>query len=169
MSINQHYLETVLRRFQYLKEKTEKAINQLKKEEDLFYFLDKQSNSIAILIRHLAGNMKARWSDPFISDGDESRNRPEEFNRSSFIPKKELMQIWDDGWQCAFNTISNLKPEDLVKDIYIRNNKYSVLEAMQWQLSHYSAHIGQILFIVKHIMKDSWQPLDNLPTWTPSN
>jgi hypothetical protein len=164
MSVSQHYLETVLNRFQYLKKKTEKAINQLKKEEDLFFFLDNQTNNITILIKHLAGNMKARWSNPFISDGEESRNRPEEFNRSIRLTKEELMLIWDDGWECLFNLIRSLTPADLLNDIYIREKKYSVLEAIQWQLSHYSAHIGQILFLVKHIMKDSWEPLDNLAT-----
>ncbi|MFX0211203.1 MAG: DUF1572 family protein [Candidatus Hodarchaeota archaeon] len=169
MSVNQYYLETVLGRFQYLKEKAEKAINQLRNDDDLFFLLDNQSNSIAILIRHLAGNMKARWSNPFISDGEHARNRPEEFNRIITMTKEELMQIWDEGWQYVFNTINNLTPTDLLKDIYIRDKRYSVLEAIQWQLSHYSAHIGQILFLVKHITGDSWQPLDNLPTWSPRN
>ncbi|UCG03780.1 MAG: DUF1572 family protein [Candidatus Heimdallarchaeota archaeon] len=165
MPVNKLFLETVLKRFQYLKQKTEKAINQLNNDEDFFFLLDHHSNSIAILIRHLAGNMEARWSNPFISDGEESRNRPEEFNRSAIITKKELMQIWDNGWQCLFNTLNNLTPADLVKDIYIRGKRYSLLEAIQWQLSHYSTHIGQILFLVKHIKGDSWLPLDNLPTW----
>lgn len=130
MSGTQYYLETVLKRFQYLKGKAEKAINQLKNDEDLFFLLDNHSNSIAILIRHLTGNMKARWSNPFISDGEHSRNRPEEFNRSITMTKEELMQIWDKCWQCLFNTLNTLTPADLLKDIYIRDKRYSLLEAI---------------------------------------
>ena len=98
-----------------------------------------------------------------------SLNRPEEFNRSIIITRQELMQIWNDGWRCLSNFFNILKPIDLLKDISIREKRYSILEAIQWQLSHYSAHIGQILFLVKHIAADNWKPLDNLPTWNPDD
>lgn len=159
-SIDQHYLNYVMKRFQYLKTKAERAFNQVKNEENLFLLLDEESNSIAIIIKHLAGNMKSRWTDFLTTDGEKpNRNRPSEFDRTFKVSKDELIEIWEDSWNCLFNTISNLTPNDLLKDVYIRKKRYSVLEAIEWQLSHYSQHIGQIIFLAKHIESKSWKCL----------
>ena len=160
-SIGQHFLDYAIKRFQKLKAKAEKAFNQVKNDEDLFLLLDEKSNSIAILIRHLAGNMKSRWTDFLTTDGEKAdRNRPSEFERTVKVTKDELIETWEEGWKCVFDTISNLTPNDLMKDVYIRKKKYSVLEAIGWQLSHYSTHIGQIIFLAKHIESESWEWTD---------
>ena len=159
-SIGQFYLDYVMKRFQYLKTKAEKAFNQVENEDNLFLMLDEESNSIAIIIKHLVGNMKSRWTDFLTTDGEKpNRNRPSEFDRTFKVTKDELVEIWEDGWNCVFNTISNLTPNDLQKEVYIRNKMYSVLEAIEWQLSHYSQHIGQIIFLAKHIESKSWKCL----------
>jgi len=147
-----------MKRFQKLKGKAEKALEQIKKDEDLFFLLDDKSNSIVILIRHLAGNMKSRWTNFLTTDGEKpDRNRPSEFNRTVKVTKDELMETWEEGWKCLFEAISNLTPNDLMKAVYIREKRYSVLEAIGWQLSHYSTHIGQIIFLAKHIESESWE------------
>ncbi|MFX0065733.1 MAG: DUF1572 family protein [Candidatus Hermodarchaeota archaeon] len=158
--IGQHFLEYILKRFKYLKGKAERAFNQVKNEEDLFLLLDSESNSIAIIIKHLAGNMKSRWSNFLTTNGEKpERHRPGEFDRTFRASKKALLALWEDGWKCVFDTISNLTPADLLKDVYIRKKRYSVLEAVMWQLSHYSSHIGQIIFLAKHVESESWQCL----------
>lgn len=159
VSVSQHFLDYVMKRFQYLKLKAERAFNQVK-EEDLYLLLDASSNSIAILIRHLAGNMKSRWTDFLTTDGEKrNRDRPGEFNQTFRASKDELLRIWEEGWACVFNTLSELTPDDLLKSVFIRKKDYSVLEAIGWQLTHYSFHIGQIVFLAKHIVSDSWEYL----------
>jgi len=158
ISIGQHFLDYAVKRFQYLKTKADWAFNQVKNDDDLFLLLDEKSNSIAILIRHLAGNMKSRWTDFLSLDGEKpNRNRPREFDRNLKEAKKELIERWEEGWNCLFHAISNLTQNDLLKDVYIRKKQYSVLEAIGWQLSHYSNHIGQIIFLAKHIESKSWK------------
>ncbi|MFX0206030.1 MAG: DUF1572 family protein, partial [Candidatus Hodarchaeota archaeon] len=94
------------------------------------------------------------------TDGEKiNRNRPSEFDREFKVSKEELLSIWEDGWKNTFNTISSLTPDDLMKEVYIRKEKYTVLEAIEWQLSHYSSHIGQIIFLTKHIESKSWECL----------
>ena len=160
VSIGQHYLDYVAKRFRYLKTKAERAINQVKNDNDLHYLLDEKSNNIVIIMRHLAGNMKSRWTNFLTTDGEKpTRNRPSEFDRTVEVTRSELLKTWDDGWSILFSTISKLTPEDLLKEVYIRGKKYSVLEAIEWQLSHYSQHIGQIIFLAKHVESDTWEYL----------
>ena len=157
-SLGQHFLDNVMKRFHKLKTKAEKAFSQVKNDEDLFLLLDEKSNSIAILIRHLTGNMKSRWTDFLTTNGEKpDRNRPSEFDRTVIGTKKELLESWEEGWKCVFNAISTLTPNDLMKEVYISNEKHSVLEAIGRQMSHYSTHIGQIIFLAKHIESDSWE------------
>ena len=161
-----YFLEIVTKRFKYLKSKTEKAIMQINDEENFYFCLDKRSNSIAILMKHLSGNMKSRWTDFLITNGEKSwRDRPSEFNRNLKISREKLLNEWDTGWKCLFSTLASLTPEDLLKEVTIRDKIYTVVEAIIWQLSHYSAHIGQIIYLTKHIQGDYWKPLDNLPTF----
>lgn len=160
VSVGQHFLDYVMKRFRYLKLKAERAFNQVKNEEDLFLLLDEESNSIAILIRHLAGNMKSRWTDFLTTDGEKpSRDRPGEFDQTFRASKDELLKTWEDGWACVFDALSGLTPNDLMKSVFIRKKRYSVLEAIGWQLTHYSFHIGQIVFLTRHIVSDSWEYL----------
>ncbi|MHA2078555.1 MAG: DUF1572 family protein [Candidatus Thorarchaeota archaeon] len=158
--VGQHFLDYVTQRFEYMKLQGERAFNQVKKEEDLFILLDEESNSIAIMIRHLAGNMKSRWKDFLTTDGEKSsRDRPGEFDQTLKVSKNELLKTWEDGWSFVFDALSGLTPDDLMKSVFIRKKQYSVLEAIGDHLTHYSVHIGQIIFLTKHILSDSWEYL----------
>ena len=160
VSVSRHFLEYALGRFRYLKGKAERAFGQVGREEDLFLRLDEESNSIAIMMKHMAGNMRSRWRDFLTSDGEKrDRDRPGEFDRGWRVSREELMVIWEEGWGYVLEAVSKLSPEDLLRDVYIRGRRCSVLEAVGWQLSHYSQHVGQIIFLAKHIVSGSWDCL----------
>ncbi len=128
------------------------------KDEDLFWVYNAESNSIAIIVQHLWGNMLSRWTDFLTSDGEkEWRNRDLEFE-SVINTKEELMEKWNAGWQCLFDALDAIKPGDWDKTIYIRNEPHSVVDAINRQLAHYPYHIGQIVFIGKMAAGD-WKAL----------
>jgi len=142
------YLESIIRQFQYYKSLGEKAIGQLK-DEDLYWQYNSESNSIAIIVKHLHGNMLSRWTDFLNTDGEkEWRNRDDEF-KSDIRGREQLMNLWNQGWDCFFDAINSLKDSDLEKIIFIRNEGHSVTDAINRQLAHYSYHIGQIVYIAK--------------------
>lgn len=152
------YLTSLQKQFLYYKSLGEKAINQLE-EEQLYLQFNPESNSIAILVHHLAGNMLSRFTDFLTTDGEKSwRNRDAEFT-NPFQSKKELLEYWDKGWNCLFNTLEQLTESDLEKTVYIRNDGHTVTEALNRQLAHYPYHIGQIVFIAKVLKNEDWQTL----------
>ena len=156
--INNHYLESIKKQFLYYKTLGEKAMNQLEPEQ-LFISVNDDTNSIAVIVKHLSGNMISRWTDFLTSDGEkEWRNRDGEFDET-INTKKELMEIWDKGWNCFFNTINALTPEQLETIIYIRNEGHTVIEAINRQLAHYPYHVGQIVFYAKMLKKTEWDSL----------
>ncbi|WP_217452094.1 DUF1572 family protein [Mucilaginibacter humi] len=119
------------------------------KDEDLFWVYNEECNSIAIIVQHLWGNMLSRWTDFLTTDGEkEWRNRDLEFE-SVINTKDELMEKWNAGWQCMFDALDSLKPEDCEKTVYIRSEPHSVVDAINRQLAHVPYHIGQIVFIGK--------------------
>ncbi|MFN3639598.1 MAG: DUF1572 family protein [Flavobacterium sp.] len=153
-----NYLESVKKQFLYYKMLGEKAIDQL--EPDQLFISDKEdTNSIAVIVNHLVGNMLSRWSDFLITDGEkEWRNRDAEFEEV-FKDKAELVAHWEKGWKCLFDALNSLQPEQLDEIIFIRNEGHSVLEAINRQLAHYPYHIGQIVFYSKMLKKTEWQSL----------
>lgn len=152
------FLESSIKLFRYYKKLGEGAIAQLTDEEVLQKPND-ASNSIALIVHHLSGNMLSRWTDFLTSDGEKSwRNREAEFE-ASYPDKQTMLAAWDKGWFCLFQALENLKPEDLAKEIYIRNEGQSVLEAIQRQLAHYPSHVGQILFQAKAIKGNDFNSL----------
>ncbi|NLR93526.1 DUF1572 domain-containing protein [Flammeovirga agarivorans] len=152
------YLESIKKQFDYYKLLGEKTFEQVP-EEKLFWQLNKESNSISIIVKHLHGNMISRWTNFLTSDGEkEWRNRDEEFD-NDIKSKEELLLKWNEGWECLFNAINSLTEKDLDKIVYIRNMGHSVSEAINRQLAHYPYHIGQIVFIGKVIQNDSWKSL----------
>lgn len=158
MEINNIYLESVKKQMLYYKTIAEKAINQLE-EEQLFFSANEDTNSIAIIIQHMAGNMLSRWTDFLISDGEkEWRNRDGEFE-NNISSKIELIEFWEKGWNCYFNAINNLLPDQLTQIIYIRNEGQTVVDAINRQLAHYPYHIGQIVFYAKMLKKEDWNSL----------
>lgn len=153
--MNTTYLESTKKQFEYYKMLGSKTIAQLPYEK-LFWQYNDESNSIAIIAKHLSGNMLSRWTNFLTSDGEKDwRNRDAEFE-NDIKTKEELIQKWNEGWNCFFNTLNSLKEDDLSNIIYIRNEGHTVLEAINRQLAHYPYHVGQMVFIGKMICNDKW-------------
>lgn len=128
-------------------------------DKGLFYEFNSESNSIAVIVNHLAGNMLSRFTDFLTSDGEkEWRNRDLEFV-NPFQSREELLAKWEEGWKCLLDTLATLQPADLDGIVYIRNEGHTVTEALNRQLAHYPYHVGQIVFIAKMIKNQEWQSL----------
>ena len=146
--INNNYLESIQKQFLYYKTIGEKAIDQLEPEQ-LFISVNEDTNSIAMIIQHLSGNMLSRFTDFLTTDGEKPwRNRESEFE-NDITTKAQLMELWEKGWACMFDAINPLTEADLEKEIFIRNQGHTIIEAINRQLAHYPYHIGQIVFIGK--------------------
>ena len=162
MTIPEDFLRSANRQFLYYKTLGEKAIDQLETEQ-LFVSLNDDTNSIATIVKHLHGNMLSRWTDFLTTDGEkDTRNRDGEFDASTALSnqtKEQILSLWNEGWSCLFNTLNSLKPEDLSKIIYIRNEGHTVLEAINRQLAHYPYHVGQMVFYAKILKKSEWTSL----------
>ena len=156
--MNATYLESVSKQFRYYKMLGEKAMQQLEPEQ-LFAMSNEDTNSIATIVKHLAGNMLSRWTDFMTTDGEkEWRQRDAEFE-NDLTTKDEVMALWDKGWECFFNALDSLQPEQLSKIIYIRNEGHTILEAINRQLAHYPYHVGQIVFAAKQLKNSGWESL----------
>jgi len=152
------YLKDVVDQFRKLKGLGDKALAQVR-DEDLFVTLDPESNSLAILIQHMAGNLLSRWTDFLNSDGEKpSRDRDSEFVLVSKT-REELLARWEEGWRCLFQAVAALSEEDLAMTVLIRAEPHSVIKAINRQLTHYGYHVGQIVFLAKHFASAHWQTL----------
>ena len=152
------FIESVKKQFAYYKHLGDKTFEQLQ-EPDFFWQFNEESNSIAVIVKHLWGNMLSRWTDIFTTDGEkEWRNRDSEFE-ADLNSATEVLEKWEAGWSCLFNTLNSLSESDLKKIIYIRNEGHTVQEAINRQLAHYPYHVGQIVFIGKMIQNEKWQSL----------
>jgi hypothetical protein len=152
------YLADALSSFRAYKKLADKAIAQTT-DDELFVKLDEEANSIAIVMKHIAGNMISRWTDFLTTDGEKSdRNRDMEFviENSS---KDDLLAYWERGWKCVFDAIEPLAPEDFSKSVTIRGQEHTIVQAINRQLMHYAYHIGQIVFLAKHFRSTEWQSL----------
>jgi Protein of unknown function (DUF1572) len=158
MEINSTYLESVKKQSLYYKTIGEKAIDQLEPQQ-IFFSANEDTNSIAVIIKHLAGNMHSRWTHFLTTDGEkEWRNRDSEFEEI-LTTKEEIMQVWENGWACFFEALNSIQPHQLSDIIYIRNEGHTVVDALNRQLAHYPYHIGQIVFYAKMIKKSDWKSL----------
>jgi hypothetical protein len=154
-----HYLEEARRQMRGHKRMGEAAMSQLR-DQDFFVTLDSEANSIAILVKHLAGNMRSRFTDLLTSDGEKpDRFRDREFELTSSTTRAEVTQWWDEGWACVFSAIDPLKPEDVMRTVTIRGEPHTVLQAINRQIAHYAQHIGQIVFLAKHFRASEWKTL----------
>lgn len=152
------YLEDSLTLFRYYKKLAERAMEQVT-DEQLYAALDHEANSIAIIVKHMAGNMRSRWTDFLTSDGEKpARNRDSEFVEPP-ATRAALMAEWEDGWRRVFAAIEPLAEADLARRVTIRGETHSVLQAINRQLAHYSHHIGQIVLLAKHFACDDWKSL----------
>ena len=156
--MDQSYISNALKQFDYYKGLGDKTIAQLSFEQ-LKKEFEKDSNSIAIIVKHLSGNMLSRWTNFLSDDGEkEWRKRDEEFE-DTFTSKEDLINTWNKGWNCLFEAIKPLSKNDLEQIIYIRNQGHTVTEAINRQMMHYAYHVGQIVFMGKLIKGANWKSL----------
>lgn len=156
--IGVEYLKVVKKRFHSVKSLGDNTFMQLS-EKELHWALNKTSNSIAVIVHHLSGNMVSRWTDFLTTDGEKPyRNRDREFE-DRIVSKQELIATWEKGWEILFKTLDKLEEEDLLKSIYIRGERHTVIEAIERQMAHYAYHVGQIVYIGKQIKGEEWKSL----------
>lgn len=176
MNATEAFLSSARKQFLYYKTLGDKAMDQLEPAQ-LFYSANEDTNSIAIIVKHLHGNMLSRWTDFLTSDGEkEWRNRDAEFDASTPLStqdstllsdqapnaqeqKEKLLSAWNEGWNCLFKALDELTPEHLGQIIYIRNEGHTVMEAINRQLAHYPYHVGQIVFYAKMLKEGEWTSL----------
>ncbi len=152
------YLNSAKKQFEYYKSLGDKTFQQLS-EEQIFWHPNEENNSVAIIVKHIAGNMLSRWTNFLTEDGEkEWRNRDKEFI-NSFETKEDVIAYWEEGWNCLFNAINPLITEDSERIIYIRNQGHTITEAINRQLSHYAYHVGQIVFLAKILLDSNWKSL----------
>lgn len=157
--LGHHYLDDAIKSFRAYKKLAEKALDQLR-DEEYFTTLDEESNSIAVIMKHLAGNMLSRWTDFLTTDGEKpERDRDMEFVIEPQTSKSEVVNYWEKGWQRTFETLEALQPEDLLRTVMIRGETHTVVQCVNRQLAHYSYHIGQIVFLAKHFRSADWKSL----------
>ncbi|MBK6273309.1 MAG: DUF1572 family protein [Saprospirales bacterium] len=152
------YLESTKKLFTYYKKLGDDALAQVD-DEKLFFQPSEDSNSIAIIVQHIAGNMLSRWTDFLTTDGEKDwRNRDAEFE-TNITNRQALLEYWNKGWNCLFDAMNSLTETDLEKTIYIRNEGHTVVEAINRQLAHYPYHVGQIIFLAKMLSTNEWKSL----------
>ena len=157
--IEQHFIDDAVLQLRKLKALADKALQQIE-EDHLFAVLDPEANSIAVIMKHMAGNMRSRWTDFLTTDGEKpNRHRDDEFIVGGGNTRAQLLATWEDGWNLVFETISVLKPDDLGRTVQIRGQGHTVVEAINRQLIHYAEHVGQIVLLAKHYAGANWRSL----------
>jgi hypothetical protein len=154
-----HYLEEIKRQFRGHKRMGEAAMAQLE-DMDFFVTLDPESNSVAALVKHIAGNARSRFTDFLSSDGEKAdRFRDEEFEVSAKTTREEVLRWWEQAWSHVFSALDLLQPEDVQRTVTIRQEPHTVMQALNRALAHYAQHIGQIVFLAKHLRSSQWRTL----------
>ena len=152
------YLKDSLALFRQYKKMGEAAMAQVG-DEQLFAPLDSESNSIALIVKHMAGNMRSRWTDFLTTDGEKpDRNRDSEFEEPPST-REALIEMWEEGWGCVFAALEPLTDADLGRTVYIRGAAHSVMQAINRQMTHYAGHCGQIVLLARHYCQDQWKSL----------
>jgi hypothetical protein len=154
-----YYLEEIRRQMRGHKRMGEAAMAQLE-DKDLFTTIDPEANSIAHLVKHISGNARSRFTDFLTTDGEKSdRFRDQEFQLTAETTRKEVLRWWEEGWSIVFATLDSLKPEDVLRTVTIRQEPHSVMQALNRALAHYAQHIGQMVFLAKHLKSARWKTL----------
>jgi Protein of unknown function (DUF1572) len=154
-----HYLDEIARQLRGYKRVGEGALAQLR-TEDFLVTLDPESNSIAMLVKHLAGNMRSRFTDFLTTDGEKpDRFRDQEFLVDAHTTREQVMSWWEQGWTHVFATVEELRPSDVMQTVYIRQEPHTVVQALNRALAHYAQHVGQIVFLAKHLRSAEWKTL----------
>lgn len=153
------YLADVNQRFHDLKRLGDNALAQVS-DHDFFVILDPESNSVAILLKHVAGNMRSRWSDLFVSDGEKTdRDRDSEFVMTDSDGRGSIVAAWESGWNLLFSVVGNLQEDKLMATVTVRGEPHLLIQAINRQLTHCSYHVGQIVFLAKHFASSNWRTL----------
>jgi hypothetical protein len=157
-TLAEHFLVDAIEAFRGLKKLADKAVAQVN-DEEFFRTIDAESNSIALIMKHMAGNMRSRWTDFLTSDGE----KPDRRRDSEFIiegeDRRAIEERWEAGWQTVFDALTPLKGEDLMREVTIRRDPHTVVQAINRQISHYGQHTGQIVFLAKHLKSADWKTL----------
>jgi len=157
-AISKNYLDDAIRSFRSYKRLAERALEQVS-DDEFFFQIDEESNSLALIVKHIAGNQRSRWRDFLTSDGEKpDRHRDTEFELIDDT-RESLKAFWETGWTTLFDALESLTPEDLEKTVTIRGEPHTVVEAINRQLTHYPYHIGQIVFLAKHLRASGWKTL----------
>jgi hypothetical protein len=158
-NIAAEYLSDALRNFRSYKKLAEEAFAQFS-DEDIFRLIDPDANSIAMLVKHMAGNMRSRWTNFLTTDGEKpDRHRDQEFEIGPNATRADVIEWWERGWQCVFQAITPLKPQDLERKVFIAGREHTVLQAITRQLLHYAGHVNQIVLLAKHFRGAEWKSL----------
>ena len=159
MTIDEHYLGAAKAEFKRLKKLAEDAIAQVE-DNELIVALDPESNSLAVVMKHMAGNLRSRFTNFLTTDGEKpDRNRDAEFEIEGNPGRVAILADWESGWTRLFDALDSLEPADLQRDVYIRGERHSVLQAINRQLTHHAYHVGQIVFLAKHFRSVGWETL----------
>jgi uncharacterized damage-inducible protein DinB len=154
------YLGSVVRTYRMYKDMGEKAIAQVKSDEDLNSEIDPESNSIATIVKHVAGNLRSRFRDFLTTDGEKpDRNRDTEFESEGPVSRQQMLRWWEEGWAVVLNSVESLVPEDLERTITIRGEKLQVVEALNRSVTHTAYHVGQIVYLARHFASGEWKSL----------
>jgi Protein of unknown function (DUF1572) len=157
--IEQHYLDDCLLQLRKLKAQADKALGQID-HDHFFSVLDPEANSIALIMKHMAGNMRSRWTDFLNADGEKpDRDRDREFIIDADDTQARILSMWEEGWRALFAALSSLAIEDLGKTVSIRGEAHTVVEAINRQMTHYAGHVGQIVLLAKHYAGPKWRSL----------
>jgi hypothetical protein len=153
-----NYITDTLAAFRSYKKMAEKALDQVS-DEEFFRAIDPESNPLAVIVKHIGGNLSSRWTDFLTTDGE----KPDRLRDSEFVSDEDtragLMELWETGWRALFNTLEQLKPGDLDKTVTIRSEEFTVVRAMVRSLAHTASHVGQIIFLAKHLRSTEWKNL----------
>lgn len=153
------YLDEAFRTFRGYKRMADGALAQIS-DEEFFRLIDPESNNLALLVKHMAGNLRSRWTDFLTTDGEKpDRHRDQEFESAKGDTRQELMQRWEHGWTTTLNTIQSLKPEEVMRTVTIRDEPHTVLQAISRSVAHMAQHTGQIIFLAKHLRGREWKTL----------
>ena len=154
------YLHDILRTFRKYKALGEKAIAQIPRDADLHTHLEPESNSIAIIVKHLTGNLRSRFREFLTTDGEKpDRRRDDEFEMPEHVSRNEVMRWWDEAWTITLDSIEALKPEDIERTVHIRGKAFLVMEALNWTATHTAYHVGQIVYLARHFAAPIWKSL----------
>jgi len=151
-----NYIQDSLAVFRSWKSLAEKAMAQMT-DDDFHVALDPESNSVAVIVKHMAGNMRSRWRDFLTTDGEKpDRHRDTEFEMPEKLSRAQIMEVWERGWKYVWDALEPLTESDLTRTVYIRSEPHSVMQAINRQVAHYANHIGQIIFVAKHLRSHEW-------------